>query len=149
MRRSRSSISGARTDTNSCRSYRVRTTTDSSPTSSARRNDPPASLLSEDSTYSTHFERGPMSKTLDRIAELGLDLPEIAAPAGAYVPALRTGNYVYTSGQLPVVDGKLPVTGHLGTDVDVDTGYQLARTEIGRASCRERVEVSGVARGGE
>src|SRR5699024_3567286 len=104
---SRSSISGARTDTNSCRSYRVRTTTDSSPTSSARRNDPPASLLSEDSTYSTHFERGPMSKTLDRIAELGLDLPEIAAPAGAYVPALRTGNYVYTSGQLPVVDGKL------------------------------------------
>ena len=75
-----------------------------------------------------------MSKTLDRIAELGLDLPEIAAPAGAYVPALRTGNYVYTSGQLPVVDGKLPATGHLGTDVDVDTGYQ-----IGRASCRERV----------
>src|SRR5699024_9463767 len=59
---------------------------------------------------------------------LGLDLPEIAAPAGAYVPALRTGNYVYTSGQLPVVDGKLPATGHLGTDVDVDTGYQLART---------------------
>ena len=51
-----------------------------------------------------------MSKTLDRIAELGLDLPEIAAPAGAYVPALRTGNYVYTSGQLPVVDGKLPAT---------------------------------------
>src|SRR5699024_5793957 len=58
----------------------------------------------------------------------GFDLPEIAAPAGAYVPALRTGNYVYTSGQLPVVDGKLPATGHLGTDVDVDTGYQLART---------------------
>src|SRR5699024_2950368 len=111
-----------------CRSYRVRTTTDSSPTSSARRNDPPASLLSEDSTYSTHFERGPMSKTLDRIAELGLDLPQIAAPAGAYVPALRTGNYVYTSGQMPGVGGKLPATGLLGTDVDVDTRHQLART---------------------
>src|SRR5699024_11743210 len=106
MRRSRSSISGARTDTSSCRSYRDRTTTDSSPISNARRNDRPASHLSEDSTYSTHFERGPMSKTLDRITELGLELPEIATPAGAYVPALRTGNYVYTSGQLPVVEDR-------------------------------------------
>ena len=69
-----------------------------------------------------------MSKTLDRIAELGLTLPDVAAPAGAYVPALRTGNYVYTSGQLPVVDGKLPATGHIGSDVDLDTGYDLART---------------------
>ena len=69
-----------------------------------------------------------MSKTLERLSELGLELPEIATPAGAYVPALRTGNYVYTSGQLPVIDGKLPATGHLGTDVDLDTGYQLART---------------------
>lgn len=69
-----------------------------------------------------------MSKTLDRIAELGLTLPEVAAPAGVYVPALRTGNYVYTSGQLPVVDGKLPATGHIGSDVDLETGYDLART---------------------
>ncbi|RBP63407.1 enamine deaminase RidA (YjgF/YER057c/UK114 family) [Brevibacterium sanguinis] len=69
-----------------------------------------------------------MSTTLDRIAELGLTLPSVAAPAGVYVPALRSGNYVYTSGQLPVVDGKLEVTGHLGEDVDVETGYRLART---------------------
>lgn len=69
-----------------------------------------------------------MSKTLDRIAELGLTLPVVAAPAGVYVPALRTGNYVYTSGQLPVVDGKLPATGHIGSDVDLETGYDLART---------------------
>ncbi|HCG55440.1 MULTISPECIES: RidA family protein [Brevibacterium] len=69
-----------------------------------------------------------MSKTLDRIAELGLTLPDVATPAGAYVPALRTGNYVYTSGQLPVVDGKLPATGHIGSDVDLETGYDLART---------------------
>lgn len=68
-----------------------------------------------------------MSKILDRISELGLELPQVATPAGAYVPALRTGNYVYTSGQLPVVNGTLPTTGHLGEDVDVDTGYQLAR----------------------
>ncbi|MCF2571645.1 RidA family protein [Brevibacterium sp. UCMA 11754] len=69
-----------------------------------------------------------MSKTLDRIAELGLTLPAVAVPAGVYVPALRTGNYVYTSGQLPVVDGKLPATGHIGSDVDLETGYDLART---------------------
>lgn len=69
-----------------------------------------------------------MSKTLDRIAELGLTLPDVAVPAGVYVPALRTGNYVYTSGQLPVVDGKLPTTGHIGSDVDLETGYDLART---------------------
>lgn len=69
-----------------------------------------------------------MSKTLDRIAELGLTLPDVATPAGAYVPALRTGNYVYTSGQLPVVDGKLPATGHIGSDVNLETGYDLART---------------------
>ncbi|SMX77654.1 MULTISPECIES: RidA family protein [unclassified Brevibacterium] len=69
-----------------------------------------------------------MSKTLDRIAELGLTLPDVAAPAGVYVPALRTGNYVYTSGQLPVVDGKLPAIGHIGSDVDLETGYDLART---------------------
>ncbi|MGO2035922.1 MAG: RidA family protein [Brevibacterium sp.] len=69
-----------------------------------------------------------MSKTLDRIAELGLELPQVAAPAGVYVPALRTGNYVYTSGQLPVVEGKLPTTGHVGSDVDLETAYDLART---------------------
>ncbi|MCD1287261.1 RidA family protein [Brevibacterium sp. GP-SGM9] len=69
-----------------------------------------------------------MSKTLDRIAELGLELPQVAAPAGVYVPALRTGNYVYTSGQLPVVEGKLPATGHVGSDVDLETAYDLART---------------------
>ncbi|GAA1926430.1 RidA family protein [Brevibacterium antiquum] len=69
-----------------------------------------------------------MSKTLDRIAELGLTLPAVAVPAGVYVPALRTGNYVYTSGQLPVIDGKLPATGHIGSDVDLETGYEMART---------------------
>lgn len=68
-----------------------------------------------------------MSIILDRLTELGYSLPEVAAPAGAYVPALRSGNYVYTSGQLPVVDGKLPATGHLGTDLDVERGYELAR----------------------
>ena len=45
-----------------------------------------------------------------RLAELGITLPDVAAPVAAYVPAVRTGRYVYTSGQLPFVDGALPAT---------------------------------------
>ena len=49
-----------------------------------------------------------------RLAELGITLPDVAAPVAAYVPAVRTGRYVYTSGQLPFVAGALPVTGKVG-----------------------------------
>lgn len=50
----------------------------------------------------------------DRLSELGFEIPEVAAAVAAYVPALRDGNYVYTAGQLPFVDGKLPETGKVG-----------------------------------
>jgi enamine deaminase RidA (YjgF/YER057c/UK114 family) len=49
-----------------------------------------------------------------RLAELGITLPPVAAPVAAYVPAVRTGSYVWTSGQLPFVDGALPATGKVG-----------------------------------
>ncbi|MBD5786147.1 RidA family protein [Cellulosimicrobium terreum] len=49
-----------------------------------------------------------------RLAELGIALPDVAAPVAAYVPAVRTGRYVCTSGQLPFVDGALPATGKVG-----------------------------------
>ncbi|WP_275006843.1 RidA family protein [Promicromonospora iranensis] len=49
-----------------------------------------------------------------RLAELGITLPEVAAPVAAYVPAVQTGRYIYTSGQLPFVDGALPATGKVG-----------------------------------
>src|SRR4051812_41867818 len=49
-----------------------------------------------------------------RLAELGLELPEVALPVAAYVPAVRSGAYVYTSGQLPFVGGVLPATGKVG-----------------------------------
>lgn len=52
-----------------------------------------------------------MSKIEDRIRELGYELPELAAPVAAYVPAVTSGNYVYTSGQLPFVKGELPAVG--------------------------------------
>ena len=49
-----------------------------------------------------------------RLAELGITLPEVAAPVAAYVPAVQTGRYVYTSGQLPFADGALQATGKVG-----------------------------------
>ena len=49
-----------------------------------------------------------------RLTELGLTLPPVAAPVAAYVPAVRSGRYVHTSGQLPFVDGALPATGKVG-----------------------------------
>ncbi|MBB2922257.1 RidA family protein [Cellulomonas cellasea] len=67
----------------------------------------------------------------ERLAELGLELPPVAAPVASYVPAVRTGQYVYTSGQLPFVDGALPVTGKVGTGeglVDPADAAGLART---------------------
>lgn len=63
-----------------------------------------------------------------RLEELGLELPEVAAPAAAYQPTARTGQLVLTAGQLPVVDGALLATGKLGREVDTDQGVQLART---------------------
>jgi enamine deaminase RidA (YjgF/YER057c/UK114 family) len=53
---------------------------------------------------------------LDRLAELGLTLPPVTTPLAAYVPAVQTGSLVFTSGQLPLVDGALPATGVVGGD---------------------------------
>ncbi|MCQ8190872.1 RidA family protein [Streptomyces rugosispiralis] len=62
-----------------------------------------------------------------RLAGLGLTLPAVAAPLASYVPALRTGPYVYTSGQLPLVEGKLGVTGKVGAEVTPEEAKDLAR----------------------
>ena len=56
----------------------------------------------------------------DRLRELGIRLPPVAAPVAAYVPAVRTGQLVFTSGQLPFVDGGLRRTGKVGGSVDAD-----------------------------
>jgi enamine deaminase RidA (YjgF/YER057c/UK114 family) len=66
--------------------------------------------------------------TTARLAELGLTLPPVAAPVAAYVPAVRTGDLVWTSGQLPFVDGKLPITGKVGAEVEAGRAQELART---------------------
>jgi enamine deaminase RidA (YjgF/YER057c/UK114 family) len=69
-----------------------------------------------------------VSRVAGRLAELGLTLPEVAAPVAAYVPAVRNGNLVWTSGQLPLVDGKLLAAGKVGADVDPGAAKELART---------------------
>jgi enamine deaminase RidA (YjgF/YER057c/UK114 family) len=63
-----------------------------------------------------------------RLAELGIQLPALATPAGAYVPYVVTGNLVYTAGQLPFVDGALPATGKVGAAVSADDAKGYART---------------------
>ena len=63
-----------------------------------------------------------------RLTELGITLPPVAAPVAAYVPAVRSGGQVLTSGQLPFVDGALAATGKLGAEVSAEQGKDLART---------------------
>jgi len=62
-----------------------------------------------------------------RLAELGLELPAVAPPVAAYVPAVVSGNLVFTAGQLPCVDGVLPATGKVGAEVTAEEGARLAR----------------------
>lgn len=63
-----------------------------------------------------------------KLAELGLALPDVVPPIASYQPAVRSGVYVYTSGQLPIVDGKLAVTGKVGAEVTPDEAKELAKT---------------------
>jgi enamine deaminase RidA (YjgF/YER057c/UK114 family) len=68
-----------------------------------------------------------VSRIEDRLTELGLTLPEVVPPLAAYVPALRVGDLVWTSGQLPMVDGTLAATGKVGAEVDAEDAAGLAR----------------------
>jgi enamine deaminase RidA (YjgF/YER057c/UK114 family) len=63
----------------------------------------------------------------DRLTELGMQLPAVAAPAGAYVPAVRTGSLVYTAGQVPFVDGKLAAVGKVGAEISAEDARGHAR----------------------
>ena len=91
-----------------------------------------------------------MSTPEERLAELGLAVPDVAKPVAAYVPAVRTGSYVYTSGQLPMRDGQLMRTGKVGGEVSQEDALECARqcglnalaavrAEVGELSAVKRV----------
>lgn len=64
----------------------------------------------------------------DRLTELGIELPAVAPPAGAYVPAVRSGSLVYTAGQVPFVNGVIAATGKVGAEIDPEAAKGHART---------------------
>lgn len=68
-----------------------------------------------------------MSLVREKLAEKGLTLPVASKPLAAYVPAVRTGNIVFTAGQLPMVDGAIAKAGKVGAEVSVEEAYELAR----------------------
>jgi enamine deaminase RidA (YjgF/YER057c/UK114 family) len=70
----------------------------------------------------------PVTGPAERLAALGLTLPPVTAPVAAYVPAVRSGGYVYVSGQVPVADGKLTATGKVGGEVSASDAAGMART---------------------
>jgi enamine deaminase RidA (YjgF/YER057c/UK114 family) len=82
-----------------------------------------------------------MSVLDDRLAELGLSVPATSKPVASYIPAIAVGNLVYTSGQLPMIDGQLPATGKVGAEIDPDAARQLARTCVlnGLAAARTAI----------
>lgn len=87
-----------------------------------------------------------MSRVDARLAALGIDLPPVAAPLAAYVPAVSSGSYVYTAGQLPLRDGVLLATGHVGVEVDGPTAKACARQCALNALAAVRAEVGDLDR---
>jgi enamine deaminase RidA (YjgF/YER057c/UK114 family) len=81
-----------------------------------------------------------------RLAELGLTLPPVVPPVAAYVPAVRTGDLVYTSGQIPSVDGVLAATGKVGATVSPERAATLAQTCALNALAAIRAEIGDLAR---
>lgn len=68
-----------------------------------------------------------MSKIEAKIKELGLEVPEAPKPVAAYVPGVRSQEYIYTSGQIPLVKGELKYTGKVGADKTIEEGYEAAK----------------------
>jgi enamine deaminase RidA (YjgF/YER057c/UK114 family) len=87
-----------------------------------------------------------MSTPEERLAALGLEIPDVVAPLASYVPAARSGAYVYTAGQLPIVKGELAATGKVGQEVDVERAAELARVCALNAIAAVRSEVGELSR---
>ena len=87
-----------------------------------------------------------MTTPEQRLAELGLGVPEVAAPVAAYVPAVRSGKHVFTSGQLPMRDGSLLATGKVGAEVSAEEAVACARQCALNAIAAVRAEVGDLSR---
>jgi enamine deaminase RidA (YjgF/YER057c/UK114 family) len=81
----------------------------------------------------------------ERLAALGLSLPPVPAPVAAYVPTVRSGALVFTSGQLPMVDGALPATGKVGAEISAEQAKELARTAALNAIAAVHAEVGDLS----
>lgn len=86
-----------------------------------------------------------MATPEERLAELGLTVPEVPAPVAAYVPAIRSGNHVFTSGQLPMRDGELLATGKVGGEVSQEVAVACARQCGLNALAAVRAEVGSLS----
>ena len=82
----------------------------------------------------------------ERIADLGLTIPDVVPPAAAYVPAARTGDLVYTAGQVPMVSGKLPARGKVGAEVSPEQAKELAQVCALNAIAAVKAEVGELSR---
>ena len=85
-----------------------------------------------------------MSTVEDRLSSLGLTVPEVVPPVAAYVPTVRTGNLVFTSGQLPARDGEMLATGKLGGEVSEEQGFECARQCALNALAAVKAEVGSL-----
>lgn len=86
-----------------------------------------------------------MTTPEERLAELGLAVPEVAAPVAAYIPAVRSGIHVFTSGQLPMQSGRLMATGKVGGEVSQEEAVACARQCALNALAAVRAEVGELA----
>ena len=86
-----------------------------------------------------------MAHPEERLAELGLSVPEVAKPVAVYVPAVRSGQHVFTSGQLPMRGGELMMTGKVGGDVSLEEAVECARQCALNAIAAVKAEVGDLA----
>ncbi|NYD43635.1 RidA family protein [Nocardioides panaciterrulae] len=87
-----------------------------------------------------------MSGPEERLAELGLSVPEVAKPVAVYVPAVRTGNYVFTSGQLPMRSGELMLTGKVGGEVSPEEAVECAEQCALNAIAAVKAQIGDLAK---
>lgn len=86
------------------------------------------------------------SRVEARLAELDLTLPAVAKPVAAYLPAITSGNYVYTSGQLPLINGKLSALGKVGAEVSAEDAKSMAQTCALNALAAIKAEIGDLDR---